>query len=637
MLKINFKNISFKYKIIAVILLVSFFTQFLGAIIYIANDKKNFKETSMHELLLIGDIIANGCVVPILFNDTAEATKVLHSLKSNPYIKKSAIYTTKLKPFAEVNYKTNSKCINPFKVHNDSIIITDSTYILSKPIKDETEHNNIIGYLLICRNLDDYHSQLTQTIVINLVITFILLIFAFIIATQFQKIISKPILRLSTMVKNISQNRDFSLRIVKKGNDEIGQLIEGFNNLLFTIENQNNELIQAKDEALRLAKTKQQFLANMSHEIRTPMNAIMGMIKLLQNTQLNDEQKEYVNNINFSSSNLLTIINDILDISKIESGKIVFEKNLFNLNDILNNIKKMFNPIAFEKKISLQITKSANVPGFWLGDHVRLNQIIINLISNAIKFTSKGSVKLFVDIKKQIDEKNYELLFKIEDTGIGIPSDRKNHIFESFTQASSDTTRKFGGTGLGLTIAKQLVELQKGKIWFESEVNKGSIFYFYIPLEKASPPTINQIKEKADFSLNQNIDKEILAKSTILIAEDNELNQFLIKTLLIKHHFKNILVAKNGKEVIDLLKHNNVDLILMDLHMPEIDGYETTSFIRKNFTGQKQRIPIIALTAAVIDGEKEKCLNTGMNDYISKPYNTDVLIEKILFHLKQNK
>lgn len=634
--KISFKNISFKYKIIAVILLVSFITQFLGAIIYIIYDKKDFEQTSVRELQVIGDIIANGSVAPILFNDAIEATKVLQSLKSNPYIKKSAIYTSELKPFAEVEYQKCLNCIKPFKIKNDSIIITDSTFILIKPIKDEAEQDKIIGYLHISRNLNDYKNQLIQIIIINLVIAFILLFFAFIIATQLQKIISQPILRLSNMVKKISQNRNFSLRINKRGNDEVGQLIEGFNQLLFTIENQNKELIKAKDEALELAKTKQQFLANMSHEIRTPMNAIMGMINLLQNTKLNNQQKEYLNNINLSSSNLLVIINDILDISKIESGKIVFEKNRFNLNDTLDNIQKMFEPKAIEKNISLQITKSPDVPVFWLGDQVRLNQIIINLVSNALKFTLEGYVKLNVDIKKQIDDKNYELLFKIEDTGIGIPADRRESIFESFTQASSDTTRKFGGTGLGLTISKQLVELQNGKIWFESEINKGSIFYFFIPIEKTNPPTLSEIQAKAAFSLNQNIDKEIFTKSIILIAEDNQLNQFLIKTLLIKQRFQNILIANNGKEAIDLLQHNDVNLILMDLHMPEMDGYETTLFIRNNFSKQKQSIPIIALTAAVIDGEKEKCLNAGMNDYISKPFNPNILFEKIVFYLNQN-
>jgi len=635
MSKINFKNISFKYKIIAVILLVSFLTQFVGTIIYIIFDKRDFQLSTIRELNITGDIISNNSVATLLFNDPLEATKVLQSLNTNPYITKTAIYTPQLKTFAEVKKKKLSYHINPIKTLKDTILQSDSTFILIKPIVDQSENNKIIGYLYISRELTDYYNQFKQIISINLIIAVFLLFFAFIIATQLQKIISQPILRLSSIVKKITQSRDFSMRINKRGNDEVGQLIDVFNHLLQTIELQNRELIKAKDEAIKLANTKQQFLANMSHEIRTPMNAIIGMINLLQNTKLSDEQKEYLNHIHLSSNNLLVIINDILDISKIESGKIIFEKHRFNLNDTLDNIQKMFEPKILEKGLTFKIKKDPKIPVFWLGDQVRLNQILINLVGNAVKFTLQGSIELSVELKQQINDKIFEILFKVSDTGIGIPADRKDNIFESFTQASNDTNRKYGGTGLGLTIAKQLVELQNGKIWFDSEVNHGTCFYFYIPLEKTNPPTLSEIQAKAEYSLIKNIDISIFQNSTILVAEDNQLNQFLIKTLLIKQNFRNILIANNGKEVIELLQNHNVNLILMDLHMPEMDGYETTQFIRNNFTNGKQKIPIIALTAAVIQGEKEKCLAIGMNDYISKPFNPNELFEKIIFYLNK--
>ncbi|NSW45706.1 MAG: response regulator [Bacteroidales bacterium] len=635
MSKISFKNISFKYKIIAVILLVSFLTQFVGTIIYIIFDKRDFQLSTIRELNITGDIIANNSVATLLFNDPLEATKVLQSLNTNPYITKTAIYTSQLKTFAEVEKKKFFHYINPIKTSKDTILQSDSTFILIKPIVDQSENNKIIGYLYISRELTDYYNQFKQIISINLIIAVFLLFFAFIIATQLQKIISQPILRLSSIVKKIAQSRDFSMRINKRGNDEVGQLIDIFNHLLQTIELQNRELIKAKDEAIKLANTKQQFLANMSHEIRTPMNAIIGMINMLQNTKLSDEQKEYLNHIHLSSNNLLVIINDILDISKIESGKIIFEKHRFNLNDTLDNIQKMFEPKILEKGLTFNIKKDPQLPVFWLGDQVRLNQILINLVGNAVKFTLQGSIELHVELKQQVNDNIFELLFKVSDTGIGIPADRKESIFDSFTQASNDTTRKFGGTGLGLTIAKQLVELQNGKIWFDSEVNQGTCFYFYIPLEKTNPPTLTEIQAKAEYSLIKNIDISIFQNAIILVAEDNQLNQFLIKTLLIKQNFKNILIANNGKEAIELLQNHNVNLILMDLHMPEMDGYETTHFIRNNFTNDKQKIPIIALTAAVIQGEKEKCLAIGMNDYISKPFNPNELFEKIIFYLNK--
>lgn len=635
MSKLSFKNISLKNKIIVVIVLVSFLTQVVSAIIYIIFDKKDYQKNTFNELYIMGNIIANNSIAPLLFNDPIEASNVLKSLNTNPYIKKTAIYNHKKEPFAIVENQKSNKCPPPVFFNHDTIIPTDSTFILIKPIIDVTEQNKIIGYLFINRDLTDYYKQFRQIIAVNSFIAFFLLFFAFIIATQLQKIISQPILRLSSMVKKITQSRDFSMRINKQGHDEVGQLIDIFNKLLNTIEIQNKELVKAKDEAIQYAQTKQQFLANMSHEIRTPMNAIIGMINLLQNTKLNEEQKEYLNHINLSSNNLLVIINDILEVSKIESGKVIFEKNRFNLNDTLDNLQKMFEPKVNEKGIQFIITKDSQLPAFWLGDQVRLNQILINLIGNAIKFTLEGSVSLHVGVKNKIDDYHYEVLFKVIDTGIGIQADKKEHIFESFTQASSDTTRKFGGTGLGLTIAKQLVELQNGKIWFESEINHGTTFYFYLPLEKTNPPTISEIQAKAEISLNKNIDKRIFSQSTILIAEDNALNQFLIKTLLTKQNFQNILISNNGKEAIELLQKNNVDLILMDLHMPEMDGYETTAFIRNNFPAPKSNVCIIALTAAVIQGEKEKCLSFGMNDYISKPFNPNELFEKIIFYLQQ--
>ncbi|MGQ9847447.1 MAG: ATP-binding protein [Bacteroidales bacterium] len=548
MSKLSFKNISFKNKIIAVIVLVSFLTQVVSAIIYILFDKKDYQQNTIRELYIIGNIIANNSIAPLLFNDSIEASNVLQSLNTNPFIKKTAIYNNKKEAFAIVENQKSNKCPPPVFFNHDTIISTDSTFILIKPIIDVKEQNKIIGYLFINRDLTNYYKQFRQIILVNSFIAIFLLFFAFMIATQLQKIISQPILRLSSMVKKIAQSRDFSMRINKQGHDEVGQLIDIFNKLLNTIEIQNKELVKAKDEAIQYAQTKQQFLANMSHEIRTPMNAIIGMINLLQNTKLNQEQKEYLNHITFSSNNLLVIINDILDISKIESGKIVFEKHRFNLNDTLDNLQKMFEPKVNEKGIQFNITKDPKLPAFWLGDQVRLNQILINLIGNAIKFTLEGSVSLHVELKNKIDDYHYEVLFKVIDTGIGIQPDKKEHIFESFTQASSDTNRKFGGTGLGLTIAKQLVELQNGKIWFDSEINHGTTFYFYLPLEKANPPTISEIQAKAEISLSKNIDKRIFSQSTILIAEDNPLNQFLIKTLFKKQNFHNILISNNGKE-----------------------------------------------------------------------------------------
>ena len=628
---LSFSNISFKYKILLVILSIIIFILISASLIYINQDKKKFKNDTINELHIISNIISNNCIAPLLFNDTTEAEIILKSLSKHPNIKFSAIFNASKNLFAIYPQKFDiGKCQMHIPFYNDTIIFSDTSYIKIKLIKDESENNKLLGYLVISRNLKDYEYQFNKIIKNNLLISIILLLISILIVFQFQKIISRPILNLSSIVKKISINKDFSLRINKKGNDEIGQLIEGFNKLLDTIEIQNKELISSRDKAIELAKAKQQFLANMSHEIRTPMNAIIGMTNLLLNSKLTDEQRDLLNHISLSANNLLVIINDILDISKIESGKIVFEKYRFNINDTIDNIVKMFETKVKEKGLKLIINKNTDVPNFWLGDQVRLNQILINIVGNAVKFTLKGTVSIDISAKKHENSNIYDVMFKISDTGIGIPDEYKDKIFDTFTQASSSTTRQFGGTGLGLSIAKQLVELQGGKIWFESEVNKGSTFYFYIPLEQAEPPSLKEIEVKAEKDIVNIVNKDIFLKTKILIVEDNKVNQFLLKTMLTKQRFANILVANNGKEALDILQKQDIDLILMDLHMPEMDGYETTKFIRNNLPSDKRNVKIIAITAAVIQGEKEKCFELGMNGYISKPFKPDELFNEII-------
>lgn len=370
-----------------------------------------------------------------------------------------------------------------------------------------------------------------------------------------------------------------------------------------------------------LADMKEQFLANMSHEIRTPMNSILGFTNLLRRTELNQVQRDYVQNIHTAGENLLALVNDILDLSKIEAGMMAVEEVRFSLQSLINSVAAMFREKVREKRLEMFVQLDPNVPDILQGDAVRLTQILVNLLSNAVKFTEHGSLRLEV-IQLEEQPGGVKLQFIVADTGIGIAPEKQHQVFERFQQAETETTRRFGGTGLGLSIVRQLVVLLGGTISLESTPGKGSAFFVNLFYKL---PDLEQLYSEAMEAGNDPVSVQELK---VLVAEDNMMNQQLITHLLTSWSIEHDIV-NNGAEAVKVLQQQTYSLILMDLQMPEMDGYRATETIRHEM---KLDVPIIAMTAHAMAGEKEKCLQLGMNDYVSKPIKETELYNTIARH-----
>lgn len=433
---------------------------------------------------------------------------------------------------------------------------------------------------------------------------------------------------ISEIKKAISSLAPDSLTDLDKSEEDLIHIIRFLQDQINKAKELEAQLILSKDLAERAAVAKSQFLSTMSHEIRTPMNAVIGFTHLLLQLDPRPEQTEYLKLLKFSAENLLVLINDILDFSKIEAGKIEFEEADFQIKELISNVRLALLQKAKEKNIGLKLLIDDELPNVVKGDPVRLGQILTNLISNAVKFTKEGKVTIIASLYKKLDEHSV-IDFEVTDTGIGIAADKLENIFESFTQAAAETTRQYGGTGLGLTITKKLLGLMGSEIKVKSELGKGSVFYFRLSLKNGS----------AKFTDKPNsqplVEQKSLKGVKVLIVEDNQINVILAKQFM-KMWDIECDVAENGNIALTLVQTNDYQIVLMDLQMPEMDGYETTIAIRE-LPGEKyKKLSIIALTASAMLDIKDKAFVVGMNDYISKPFNPNDLYRKIALYANLN-
>ncbi len=752
-----FKQLSIRaklYLIIITILVIALSFTFVGVI---AKEKLILESQIQRELNALTLATAYNSAASIDFDDKSAGIENLKSLHFNSDIIVAALFLKNKTLFAQYHFKkTIYKPLLPDKYEYGATIKNNYIYIY-QPIESNAE---IIGTAVVIASMSNINNMLEENIIYTLVIFIVALLIAILFAALLQRSISSPLLKLTDLMQQVSVEKNYQLRMPtckEAGKNEIYLLSKDFNEMLENINWRDKELnryqqhleqiVQERTTELEKAKllaeassqAKSEFLANMTHELRTPMVGVLGMLDLLHETNTDYLQKEHIDTAQSSAHTLLEIINEILDLSKIEAGKLVLETVQFNIINLLEKILLIQTEVASKKNLELILTINKDVPEYFIGDKLRLKQILNNLLSNAIKFTAEGNIKIRVSLQERQGNKA-RLLFEVEDSGIGIPVAKQAQLFSPFTQADSSTTRRYGGSGLGLSISKKLVELQEGEIGFNSQDQQGSTFWFSLPYEVLEPVLpipdldlnvitlidneffLTAINHYLDYwninyqAVNANallldlerkihteqevdriiIDEKMINKDTLplikqiitnplfknshfilttkhrgldikgfssyifkplsrdnifqaltlqnetsmpkvkekklykvkaLLVEDNEINQKVVVNILTQLGL-NVTLAENGLQALEKIKADDFDLVFMDCLMPEMDGFEATKCIRQ-LNNAKKEIPIIALTANASAADRENCFAAGMDDFISKPFKREQIIEKI--------
>ncbi len=643
------KNWSIKAKLIFISALSSSIALLVFSFLLFFYEMKFVKGDLIHNLQIQAEIITENSLAALAFMDDNAVQKTLGTLKYNPDIMYAGMYDAQQQLLGSYRHNNHP---DEFILSNDELVTAPRLYESNhfvQIIQPVYLNDELLGHLVLQATFDSFNKKLQNYFFIILGVFVTTLLLALYLSSQLQRIVSRPIINLVNFIHDVTESKKYNLQANKESNDEFGDLIDAFNEMLVQL----NLSFQKRDEAqqalshnlthledivsaqtldlqksLEVAdaanRSKSDFLANMSHEIRTPMNAIIGMTYLVQRTNLNDNQRNHIGKIGVAAQALLSIINDILDFSKIEAGKLALENTVFSLDNLLSDSLDILKIKAEQKNVPLFCVVSPDTPRQLLGDSLRLGQILVNLISNAVKFTSQGEVVLTVTSKNSANH-IVELCFSIRDTGIGMTDEQINSLFQPFSQADSSITRQYGGSGLGLTICKQLATLMGGEISVNSVYGTGSTFTFTVTLAQAAFNQVAQIVEKLPI---QNYHAQ-----QILLVDDNEINQEIAYELLTSMGLQ-VQVANNGKEGLTRALAEPFDLILMDIQMPIMDGLTATRLIR--LEKSLDDLPIVAMTAHAMQGDKEKSLAAGMNDHLTKPIEVEKLVAMLNRWLKMD-
>ena len=658
LLKRSFNKASLKQKLTTIIMLISLFVLLLASGAFITSKVFSYRQSMVNRLTTTAGIIGTNAQPAIILRKHLIVTQILGSLANEPGIVSAYIFSAEGEPIAHylgrhnvgkaatgtlninredvANVLKNRKTIYSFDRHR---------LVLFSPI---INLNDLNGVVVLHSDLSELYQFIYQFIATTFVVLLLLALIAFLLSSWMQTIISRPIRELAGIIADVSINKNFSIRAKQTTEDEVGELIQGFNSMLGQIETRDEqletyrhnledtvlqrttelqatnlelqqaikELKKAKQTAELANQAKSQFLAKISHEIRTPMIGIMGMAEQLTDAALPESERRMALTVHKSGETLLSILNDVLDFSKIESGKLKLEEIPFSLQDVCEDVIAIFADQAHEKGLDLVFHVNADCRGPFIGDPLRIKQILLNLISNAVKFTAEGKVQLTANCN--IDDGNIHLT--VTDTGIGIPEKVHGKVFESFAQADDSMARNFGGSGLGLSIVRQLTQLMGGRCNLQSAPGQGSTFQIDLKLQSTkisiAPEQGSQIATTCAKAKRPGRDHHIL------LVEDNLTTQQLLKLILDKAGYS-FDIQSNGILAIEALASSSYDLILMDCEMPDMDGLEATILIRKT----DKTTPIIALTAHVRTEELDRCLQAGMNDCLNKPFRQQQLLD----------